>query len=378
MDERVPRTNLNNVLAKLNGGIAEHDYEDCLALLEQHECWVPYFRLVQQHLSASANLPDFVRLARIKNLYLEDVASASDACSEAISKLDLTYLRFRHEILDQVLEQDDVAAEGVILQAAWNRFKKKPDRIIALERLCHLYEKRTHNENLLLKYYDKLREVEPTNVKALRFFRTLYSQNQEWSKASDVVFTLLKNAKHKQEVSRYAQELAAVHLYQLDEPQKALSLIEQYCVGGPLDTSTIHYEAYFRLGDLKGCMSVLQRCLDTVDEDSTRAIIKFRMAILREQQGDITKAYADYESALKLAPNFLEALEGLVGVAIIRKDWDSVKSWLGKLSKNVRETTLVSQIEQAIARLDEALAHESNSHESNKHGSTVKTEDKSL
>ena len=49
-----------------------------LDTFENHECWAPYFRLIQRCLKdpTARQLGDYVRLARVQNRYLEDVFAA--------------------------------------------------------------------------------------------------------------------------------------------------------------------------------------------------------------------------------------------------------------------------------------------------------------
>jgi tetratricopeptide (TPR) repeat protein len=173
----------------------------------------------------------------------------------------------------------------------------------------------------------------------------------------DVLKKLLASAKHKQEVFRYAQELAAVYLYQLGDSREAIRYIEEYCSGSTLDTSTIHYEAYYRLGDLEGCLRVLRSALLVVDEPETRSIVHFRIGSIYEQLNQTQLAYENYQRTLELNDGFFEAIEGLISCAIKLKNWVAVRDWLVVLSEKTRSPNLVGQLKAGIQRLDEGMAH---------------------
>ncbi len=335
------------------------DYSRVLESLEAHECWTLYFEIVRAHIKAKpdASLDDYVRLIRVKIAYLEDIKAASQNCRELIQSKKMSFLDFRIQVLDKVLEAEDFKTEGQLLTVAWEVFSKREDQIAAIERLCFIFEKKAHNENLLHQFYERLRKMQPENAKALRYFRSLFSQAQDWPAVIDVLKRLLAAAKHKQEVFRYAQELAAVYLYQLGDYREAVRYIEEYCAGSTLDTSTIHYEAYYRLGDLEGCLRVLRSALLVVEDAETRSIVHFRIGSIYEQLNQTQLAYENYQKTLELNDRFFEAIEGLVSCAIKLKNWVTVRDWLVVLTEKTRSPNLVGQLKAGIQRLDEGMAH---------------------
>ena len=333
------------------------DYQTTLQILEAYECWDPWVSLVKAHskLHPECFVEDLCLLARIQIQYYEDVLAAADCCRMLVESSGMTFELFRTSVLDQVIDRDDFVAEGIILQSVWERFSAISDRIASLERICFIYEKKHHNETLLNQFYERLIKIHPENVKALRYFRTLYTQMQDWTSVVSVLKRLLSAAKHPQEVFRYAQELAAVYLYQLDDANNAIHYIEEHCSNSTLDTSTIHYEAYHRLGKYDGCLKVLRACLANIEDDSTKAVIHYRIASLFEQQGQHQLAFENYEKTLRLQDRFLEAIEGLVSTSIKLKNWTAVKEWLSVLASNVTSPALANQVNAGLHRLDEGV-----------------------
>jgi tetratricopeptide (TPR) repeat protein len=292
-------------------------------------------------------------MARVYARYFENLPKAASYCRQIVESSGRSFTDFRIHVLSKIVDADDFASEGMILQEIWDRFSTAEDRTEALERICFIYEKKIHNEKLLNACFEKLLKIDAQNVKALRYFRTLNTQSQDWRAVVDILRKLLACARHPQEGFRYAQELAAVFLYQLDDPATAIQVIEQYCANSTLDTSTIHYEAYFRLGQDEGCLKVLRQCLVSVEEPLTRAIIHYRMGSLLEKAAQFQAAGENYETAIKLDENFLEAIEGLISTSIKVKKWESVKDWLSVLASRVRTQTLAVQVRAGLARLEE-------------------------
>lgn len=352
---------VRKLVAEVDAGVpltAERRNE-ILDTFEQCECWSPYFRLIKRTLKdqGARQLADYVRLARVQNLYLEDVFSAAETCTAMVDTLKLSYKQFTEEVLPKVVEFEDFAAEATILSAVSDRFPSPSDHVACLERLCMLYEKKTHNEALLGRSYEKLLSIEPRNVKALRYFKLVHTQNNDWDEVVGVLKTLLGCVTHPQELFRVAQELAAVFLYQLDMAEEAINVLETYCAESPLDTSTILYDAYQRLNDWPGCLKVLRQCLLNVDDDMGRAILHYKIGGLHEQLGDLDQAQENFTKAAKLWPQFLDAIEGVIAVAIAKQDWPTIETWLKTITERVTDERLKSQLKQAQRRLQDGIQH---------------------
>lgn len=358
--EAEPQIEITQLLAelkKLPDQIAEERYEMGLDQLEAYECWEYWFRLVKSH---AAKYPDsFVedqcKIARVQIRYFDDVKAAADCCKAVVESSGMSFSQFRAKVLDRVLELEDFGAEGVILQTIWERFSTLEDRVEALERICFIYEKKVHNDKLLNQYHERLLKSHPQNAKALRYFRNLNTQMQDWPAVVEILRKLMTSAKHPQEGFRYAQELAAVYLYQLDDPQSAVGIIEGYCSNSTLDTSTIHYEAYYRMSNYEGCLRVLRGCLATVEDQATKAIIHYRIGSLYEKLTNLQLAFENYERTVRFDENFLEAIEGLISTGLKLKQWNTVKDWLSVLASRVSSQTLASQVRTGLSRLEEGL-----------------------
>ena len=336
-----------------------HDVDATLGVLESHECWTSWFELVRARIKSGDQnkIEDYVRMIRVTISYLEDVETAAAHCKDLVVSEKMTYANFRSEVLDKVLESEQYKTESVLLGGVYESFSKREDKIASIERLCFIFEKKAHNEKLLHQFYERLRKMHPENQKALKYFRSLYSQMQDWPAVIDVLKKLLSSAKHKQESFRHAQEIAAVYLYQLGECQEAIRYIEEYCSGSPLDTSTIHYEAYYRLGNLDGCLRVLRAALLVVDDQATKAVVHYRIASIHEQLGQFQLAYEQFQKSLEFNDDFMEAIEGLISSAIKLKNWQVVRDWLNVLAGRIRSNNLVGQLRAGIQRLEEGLAN---------------------
>ena len=76
---------IRSLVAKADsGGVTEAaERLRILDVLEQHECWGPFFRLLGNTIAESPKHANeyFVRLARVQNKYLEDAFAAAETCA---------------------------------------------------------------------------------------------------------------------------------------------------------------------------------------------------------------------------------------------------------------------------------------------------------
>ncbi len=342
-----------------DGAFSELERQSALDLLEHYECWGPYFRLIRRRLNDNKlrKPEDYVKLAKVQNQNLEDVFAAAETSANLVSDQNVSFQDFSETILPQIIDFEDHASEAAILSAVSERFFEVHDRVKCLERLCMLYEKRTHNETQLIRTYEHLLNTDSKNVKALRFFKLIHTQNAEWDEVVQKLRQLLECVTHPQEVFRYAQELAAVYLYQLDAPDQAIQVMEVYCSNSPLDTSTIMFDAFQAMSDLDGCLRVLRQCLVGVNDDVSRATLHYKMAAIQEQKKDFKSAVENYEKSAGLSPTFLDPLEGIISIYTITNDWENLQKWMKKLRAVVKDEKLKVQLNQAIKRVDDGIAH---------------------
>jgi len=339
-------------------GLAKFDLENALDLLEHFECWQPYFSLLDRILSDRKvrSLAFYVRKARAQNLLIEDVFAAAETCMDAVVAMKLSYADFQYQVVPRVIVNDDWASEAVILQALVDKFPSVSDRIKGWERLCLLFEKKVHNEEKLADCYERLQQLDQFNIKALRYFKMVFSQSSAWSQVAGVLKKLLQVSQHPQDVYRTAQELAAVELYQLDKPKDALDLLQRHCRDSPLDTSMIKFDAYFRMDDLKGCLKVLEECLENTHESERRAILFYKAGLLHEQLNNSQEAARDYQKAVSESSEFLEPIERLVHLAVEQKDWHGLEQRLRMLKDAVIQKPHREQLQEALSRLQEGLS----------------------
>lgn len=352
---------VESLIAKIHSGsvLEESELMGALEILESYECWSPYFRLFNEVLKnpQKKDLDKFIRMAWAQNVCLEDALAAADTCVVMVKDLGCGYSEFKEDVLPKILEIEDFKSEATFWQAVRKHFADDDDQVKCLERLCVIFEKKVFSDHQLAQTYEDLIDLDPHNSKALRYFKQYYMQMNDWEKVVDILNNILDSSTFESERFRIAQELAALLLYQLDLPNEAINTIAKYCDESPLDASTILYDAYKRLSDWYGCQRVLRECLLAVETDRERAVLHYKIALTHEALDEYMEARDNYVHALGLESDYLEPVEGLIGVAIRLEDWHQLDRWLEQLEKILNKSELKSQVKQARQRLAEGLAY---------------------
>lgn len=336
-----------------NESLPDDQFSDSIDLLQRYECWQPLFRLIRKKIENpnKREIGDYLRLAHIQGLYLDDWFAAAETSFRLVRDFNMSYGDFRKIALGDILTEEDYNAEATILQGIYNTLPADEDKVHCLERLCLIYEKKKFDEYLLNQSYGKLIELDPNNMKALKYFKVLYIQNYEWEEVVKVLQTMHVSSTHKNDKFRIAQELATVYLYQMNAPKEAIEVIETLCQESPLDTSTVHFEAYFRMLDWPGCLKVLRESLLKAESDKHRAIIYFKIGELEEKLGHFEKAEESLLKSAQLSTTIIEPVERLVMLSLENKEWQKTKEYLHLLESRVRDVDLKMRVVEAIDRI---------------------------
>ena len=350
---------IQTALQNIDSNKVDEDKLDLhLDVLEQYECWQPLFRLILARLKSekTRTLQDYLRLARIYSLYLEDIPRLAETCRDLVKANKLPYQKFRDEVLTSIILEEDFSKESQILEEVNKVLTNKNEKVACTERLCLIYEKKKYDEEGLSKSYEALIKLDSHNQKALRYFKAVYTQNHAWEDVVHVLKKLYEGAKHVNDGYRIAQELATVYLFQMDLPEEAIAVLERYCKGSPLDTSSIKYESYYRMKNWKGCLEVLLKFLPKVDSGTNKSIIYLKIGELQELIGNQEEALESYDISFRAQQNILEPLENMIEIYVHNQDWTKVVECLNKMMKTVSQPLLIERISEAISRIEGGMS----------------------
>ena len=351
-------------LARISSGqrLSPSDEQVALEELESNECWQPLFRYLDQALAAGGQnlVSHYCRLIRLRLNYFNDISAAQALTADLIRRCQIDFPTL-HDLLlnDHAIPDLEPQHEAALLDAASEAFSATAERVQALEKLAAVYEKRLFNEERLQQVFERLIQLDPDNIKALRYFKLAFSQANDWEQVSRVLKRLIDVVQTRQEKFRLAHDLAHNLVYRLDNPRDAILVLDRHCRESPLDVSQIEYDAAHRMGDTDRCIQVLQSALRTVRDDAGKAIIQFRMADLLRKSGKIRESEKILLESLATWQVFLDPFEPLIQMQIASNSWDHVAATLQALSLRVQDKELANQIQQAVRRIEAGLAERS-------------------
>ncbi|NRA44342.1 MAG: hypothetical protein HRU09_05235 [Oligoflexales bacterium] len=341
--------------------LSEEEIKTFLDTFESYECWTPYLLLLSSKLDRpdTTNKKDYyISYIKTQNIHLGNLSGALSMCKRMIKELNLSFDEFWSKVLPDICLKSDFEGHAAFLKTASSQFKTVPEQVSCIEHLGMIYDKKIHLERELPDVYEKILELDGNNIKALRYFKAVFTQTGSWEEVAGTLQRLLEAVTHKKEEYRVAQELAGVYLYQLHKAPKAIELLDKYCALSPLDTSTIHYDAYASLQDWSGCLKVLERCLSTTEEDTVQATLCYRIGQLQVQIGENAAAEVSLQKSLELWPQFLEPLEELIHIAIGRKDWLTLKKYLETLENLIQGEDQKRKVASLIEVIKGCLGNE--------------------
>lgn len=330
--------------------------DEFIELFEQFECWTPFFKLLEEKQSKKSDrdIEDYIKAAKVQNIYLENTEKAADICLVIVKEFEISFSKFQMEILPRIIEHEDYEAEASILSHIADSYFTREDIITCYERLAMLYEKKIYNDTKLSNTFEKLIKFDSGNLRALRYFKLVYTQEQDWKNVAKLLVEILKNVKHKQEKFRVAQELATVYLYQLDQPKNAIEKIDLYCSDSPLDTTKIKFDAYSRMADWSNCLKVLENSLTLESDITVKAVIHYKIAELYEKMDQVEVAKKHYEKASLIWTDFIEPYEKMISIELKQKNWQQVIKLLDQLSDKVNLPNLKDSLREAMLRIESA------------------------
>ena len=328
---------VRRIVAAINAGdtFTPTQQHEALQLLIDHECWMPFFQMLDNKLKKDPKnaLDVYLRKIKIEIKYISDYQRIAQQAREIVKRFDIDFAWFRLRVLSAIDSNWHLEAE--VLKAVCLDFRAMPDRVKCMEKICSLYEKKIPDEQLLQKYFRDLLKMDHKNILALKYFKLLHSQNFDWERAIDALRKIMRWG-NLSDAYRSAQELAAVYLYSKNNPHEALRIMTKHCVDSPLDKSTILYDIHARLGNDRECVQILKKKLAAARQPSTQAQLHIRIAALQEKS-DVDAAVQEYEQAFEKDPQQVEVVEKVIRICLQRDDLHEVLDWLHKLENRATE-----------------------------------------
>ena len=209
---------------------------------------------------------------------------------------------------------DDTGA----LIAFYNRYVEDPHfgvfHLQLLQNLAQIQEEKEHTQEAAIKTYQRIIDLEPTNLLAITALQRLLSKHQRWE---DLFAVYEREEKATQDSQRkgllkYLQARIAIEQHQ--DPDGAVELLNEGLEADPgnallLNELEIIYESERNWTKL---VDIHRWQLETVKEPEKRAEIAFKMGtLLLERIGDDNGAAKWFETVLNARPDDMPALQAL-------------------------------------------------------------------
>ncbi len=353
-------TKIASYLTKIESGskLSKAECDEYLRELARYECWNSFNKLIQTIIfepgSKQERLYYYIWLASVQYSHLDDIQSCIITCQNILEKFELNYAEFRRDVLHKIIGLENWEDEAKILYNCYKLFRRSGDIIKTLERLTLLYEKKCPHDELLAESFDELLKFDEYNIKALKYFKLVFTQQNDWVSVANILKKILHAGK-EQEKYRIAHELATVFVYHEANYKEAIDVLNKFCKNSPLETSNLYYEAYYRLGDFESCIMVLGELRKKTSSTREKNLITNRLGHLYLKTGQIKKAVEMFEQVLGVDPHFFEAYEMLVNIAIDQKNWRYLLKTLNLLKARIRSASLREGIETLSVQLEGTL-----------------------
>lgn len=339
----------------------KHSLESLLTTLETYECWDPYIDVIETYLQSPAldiatQKEVRVRYAKVLLKYLGRKTETIQTLVELVSGCDVSYKEFARSYLYRLVAKDDYTGEAYLLDHLAFAFNSPGCQVECLERLCFILEKKKFDEKKMHRSFERLLALEPSNKKALLYFKALYSHNGDFQKVAEILTTLLRQQGSTASRYRTAQELASVTLYQLGKPQAAAHILEHHCQGSPLDTQVIRYDCYFQLGIWPKCLQILKNKLRTSTDTKDRAGILFSIGHVQYRARNIVEAKRYFNECYLLDTSQVQAVIKLIEIATELEQPQELMVHLATLFDLTDDPELREEITTTYRRLKQRTA----------------------
>jgi tetratricopeptide (TPR) repeat protein len=297
------------------------DQDVLIASLLDYECYAQVcsllsWRAQQGKRGVEGALADYCLLMRV---YFEGLESFERFCSTAelaIRRLALSFSIVRLKMAEEILGLEQFELHAQFYQSVAEAISDRAQRVLLLTRLALILEKKLYREADAEPIYRTILELEPYNIKALRFLRLWYSQGGEWENVACQLRLLIKAYRNPHEKHRAAHELAQIQLYNLNNPEAALNVLLNDCRDSRLDTRQTLVEALERLGAFEELLGSLNDMEQATDQNEERSAINVKKGLVLMRLGERELAVRAFQESVRIAPENLLAHESLISSLI--------------------------------------------------------------
>lgn len=298
-----------------------HQEQDILMRsLETYECYrqldqLLRWRVARPERTHTQQLADYFWLMRVHHTGLDSFESFIDVAKTSVKSLQIPFSSIRLKIMDEILGTENFREHLLLLRAIVDDLEDVSQKVLALERLALICEKKLFLEGEVEPIYFQILKIAPHNEKARKFRKLQHVHNMEWAEAAEQLKVLAEHTENLQERARHKHELAQLHLYNLNQPGAALEILRPMAIQFPETRHTL-IEAFERLELHEELLSALLSFERTSRSPDEAAQFKARRGNGLLKMGRAQEAANVFREALQLQPSSLLIHESLISALL--------------------------------------------------------------
>lgn len=284
-------------------------------------------QLARIEISAGAQAQRLFEAAEILLTRLERVDEAESYLKEAVA-LDtsaLPAIKLLTRIYYGSERYDELAA---LYELQLSHSQSREQSVFLLEKLAALYEDRIANREEAATCYNRILEISPGNLNALRALGRLYFQLQQWEALIEINAKEAELAGDIHHVVNLMTRNGEIYEEFIEDDVRAIACYEKALNIAPTFLPALRplERIYARTERFDALLKVYEREHQVVFDPKQRANLDFTIAQIREQQlGDLPGARAAYESLLATVPNHEASILALKRIYRQLADWEALR-----------------------------------------------------
>jgi len=312
-------------------------FETCIRLFTDMEDWMELVNMLESCVTRTED--DGVKtatLARIADVYenrMEDL-NATISSYQRVLDIDERHVETYSELarLFGLMEAwEDVVA--TIMR--WKEQVSESEFIELMLRAATIVKERLENPDRSIKLLGDVLRVDPLNEAAAEKMRLIYTEFEDWEKVADVYLQQEQHVEDDEGKARLRSQAAEVFLTRLKDEATAVQHFERALELNPRmqDVSLSLARAYVAAEQWEKAVPLLDLQLSETEADcqpQRAAEIHFQLGLCAEKLFDHDKAFREFQSASKMAPEHPGIITGLARLYQRKELWQLAKDHFQK------------------------------------------------
>lgn len=332
-----------------------------LRQLESYECHAQVVTLLEWRISRAVAgdatlFTDFLWLMRVQYMGLERFDQFVESAQKCVARTRIPFSMVRIHMAEDILGIENFQEHAPFFKAVLGSFVDVSQKVLLLERLALVYEKKLFLETEVEPVYRQILELDPLNAKARRFYKLWYMQALRWKDVAQQLEALIEGSKNPHERQRAAHELAQLYLYNLNQPREAREILLEYCANPQHDIHQTLVECLERLELYDELLETLKRACKAIRDPVELANLKLKAGLVCIKAQRTRDAIVLLRESIVENPHLLLSYEALISALIDSGESHEVVRTVEALGKVVALDASRKAIGDAAARAHRILA----------------------